>query len=177
MIIKVNKDIEDKLNVISSDRNMKMDKLIVGIFTGFFERYEEQNGFIKTQEKTKTKKSNHLFTMLHIFKKKHLEYFEKEYISDKKQEMIDLKNLKVLQGKIIKHSMGNEEKVIHSVNDHDIINAFEFLLTKMPDWWKKNAFTIPSISKNFDKIVNQIQNGVTGKKEKLDDFLSRLENN
>tara|TARA_R110000751_G_scaffold92475_2_gene180971 strand:- start:793 stop:1434 length:642 start_codon:yes stop_codon:yes gene_type:complete len=47
--------------------------------------------------------------------------------------------------------------------ESDIIATFKIFFEKIPDWWKQNAFTLPTISKNFNKIYNQIKLTNNGK--------------
>ncbi len=47
---------------------------------------------------------------------------------------------------------------------NDVLNdTFQVFFNKIPDWWKQNAFTLPSINKNFSKILNQIKLSSNGK--------------
>lgn len=43
------------------------------------------------------------------------------------------------------------------LNETNIINTFKQFFISIPDWWKQNQFTLPSINKNFTKIINQIK--------------------
>tara|TARA_Y100000034_G_C6819129_1_gene368738 strand:+ start:69 stop:713 length:645 start_codon:yes stop_codon:yes gene_type:complete len=47
-----------------------------------------------------------------------------------------------------------------------LIKTFYVFFEKIPDWWKENAFTLPSINKNFSKILNQIKLSANGKTNK-----------
>ena len=43
------------------------------------------------------------------------------------------------------------------INETNIKNTFIHFFDNIPSWWKQNQFTLPSIEKNFTKIINQIR--------------------
>ncbi len=70
-----------------------------------------------------------------------------------------------------------EKLQILAIDEQDLVNSYEYVLVKMPDWWKQNGFTPHSIYKNFEKILIQIKNGKQSGKAALDDFISGLSGN
>lgn len=57
-------------------------------------------------------------------------------------------------------------------DENTVSDTVMFMFTHLPEWWKENAFTLPSINKNFTKILNQIKqsrNGRQGKKYAITD--------
>ena len=43
------------------------------------------------------------------------------------------------------------------LNETNVENTFRIFFENIPTWWKQNQFTLPSINKNFTKILNQIK--------------------
>lgn len=67
-------------------------------------------------------------------------------------------------GKALKELIGKVQSIINfPVSEGDIINTFCLLLDKLPDWYKKNAFSLPVINKKFNEIVSSIQQKNNGK--------------
>lgn len=173
MLLKINGDIQRKLDRISKKSNIKKDVMIEKILLGFISRYENKHGEIKLIQGKK--KRTDIWTMYQIFKAYHYRLFGQEYIPESKQkELQDFKNLKDIQKKIIDIVITKEGVDVISVSESDSINAFRFLLEKMPDWWKKNAFHLHTINSRFDKILNSIEHGKQHGKTALDDFISSL---
>lgn len=174
MIVKVNKDLEHKLNVASKKHNIPKAELIKKIFQGFIGRYEQDYGEIK--EKREKKRGNIIYSMYGIFK----EYYafinnDEEYEVDTQKEKIDLRNTRLIRDKIVQEALKGTEAEVIAVEDEDILDAFRFYLEKTPNWWKKNSFTLHSLNKNFEKILKQAKNGHDTKKEQLDIFINSLE--
>lgn len=172
MLVKINKEVEYKLNFIAGKSHTKNNKLIEKIFLGFFKRYEDERGPIPQQRVGK--RGAEVYKMYLIFKDKFKEFFPgKEYEADKKQEMIDYRNLKLIKEKIMAVAMAGENSQVIAISEDELLKAWEFLLMKMPQWWRENHFRITSICKNFEKIIHQIQFSKTDK-DILDDFIEGL---
>ena len=77
MIVKLNRDLEYKLDRISKRSDVKKDELIEKIFGGFVGRYEDQNGEIDASLREKSK-WNVLFSMLELFKEKYKQHVGNE---------------------------------------------------------------------------------------------------
>ena len=70
--------------------------------------------------------------------------------------------------------VNKETENIVAVDEDDLVNSFEYILVKMPDWWKQNSFMPSTICKNLNKILEQIKNGKPNGKDALDNFISSL---
>jgi hypothetical protein len=44
-------------------------------------------------------------------------------------------------------------------SDEQIIRTFEALISKLPDWYKNNAFSLTVINKKFNEIITSIKRG------------------
>lgn len=73
----------------------------------------------------------------------------------------DAKSLKELIGKI--RMLYN-----YPANEYPVVETFGMLLEKLPDWYKKNAFSLPVINKKFNEIVASIKQNV-GKGQTISD--------
>jgi hypothetical protein len=49
------------------------------------------------------------------------------------------------------------------VNEDICNDTFKMFFKKLPNWWLEHAFTLPTINKNFTKILNQIKFNSNGK--------------
>lgn len=82
----------------------------------------------------------------------------------------DAKALKELVGKV---------KAIfnYPATDDQIPDAFGLLLEKLPDWYKKNAFSLPVINSKFNEIVSSIsKNNGKGQSNISDSYKQKLLN-
>tara|TARA_R110001592_G_scaffold192794_4_gene439675 strand:+ start:558 stop:1106 length:549 start_codon:yes stop_codon:yes gene_type:complete len=61
------------------------------------------------------------------------------------------------------------------INDENLINTFKVFFKNIPLWWKQNQFTLPSINKNFTKILNQIKSK-NNKSIKYDNTNNQVDN-
>jgi hypothetical protein len=173
MLIKISKELDGKLIHISKASGVKKAVIIQKIFEGFIDRYEKKKGkkIVPAQEK----QSSDLWLMFTVFKKYYALYNNgAEYELDRKQQAIQLRYMRLTKEKILQMVMNMEKTDIVSINDQDLVNSYEFLLSKIPEWWRKNGFTPHSIYKNFEKILGQIKNGKQSGKDALDDFISSL---
>ena len=170
MLIKVNKVMDHKLSTISRRSKIKKDVMFQKILEGFIKRYETKNGEIKQSDAPK-KKGTAAYAMYMIFKKFFKEINDKEYVVDIKKEKIDLRNMKLLKEKIVQSVMEMDSKEIVAVDENDIVDAFEYMLIKMPVWWRRNMFTTHGIYKNFEKIIMQITHERGSGQSAIDDFL------
>jgi hypothetical protein len=170
MLVKLGKEYEEKLNYISQNSGVNKEEIIKKVFEGFINRYELKKGKIVLP--VKEKKPNDIWQMYEVFKKHYFINFGTEYELNEKQQKIQLRNLKLTKDKILQSVMSQEKAKILAINEDDLVNSYEYLLVKMPDWWKKNGFTPQTIYKNFEKILIQIQNGKQSGKDALDDFIS-----
>ncbi len=173
MIIKIDRDVENKLSYISQSSKIKKDILIKKIFDAFIERFEASKGVIPPKEK---KRGNELYVMLQVYKKHYFINFAQEYNPDKKQELRDFKTLKNIKEKLMSLIMGVEKTDIIAIDEEELVNCFEYFLVKMPDWWKQNMFVLTGLNKNFEKILIQINNGKHSGKAALDDFVAGFAN-
>jgi hypothetical protein len=172
MLIRINKDLEYKLNYISKTKSVKKTDLIDNLFKAFIKRYETK--FNKIIPEKREKKETGTWTMYELFKKHYFEIYSAEYERPESQLKIDLAALKKTKAKIVDVVVKSQSENIIAIDEEDLINSFEHILIKMPDWWKKNSFTPQSINKNFEKILTQIENGKRNGKDALDDFISKL---
>lgn len=85
-----------------------------------------------------------------------------------------------VDGKALKELIGKVESITtYPVNHEAVVNTFGVLLEKLPDWYRKNAFSLPVINKKFNDIVASIKqnndkgqgNISAGYKQKLIDDL------
>ncbi len=62
------------------------------------------------------------------------------------------------------------------LNETNVENTFQIFFKNIPTWWKQNQFTLPSVNKNFTKILNQIKsnNKNNTKYDKTSDEVSNL---
>lgn len=172
MLVKVNKEAEFKISHISKMSGMKKDLIMKEMIEAFIGRYETQRG--KITPPAMQKRTSAVFTMYNIYKQHYFKNFNREYVTDIKTERIDMRNIKLLREKILRVAMEHEQTDVIAVDDQDLFNAFDFVLTKLPEWWVKNCFTTNGIYKNFEKIIGQIKNGRQSGKDALDDFISGL---
>jgi hypothetical protein len=173
MLVKLGKEFDEKLTQISKASGIKKDEIILKVFDGFITRYEKKKGKIILPA-DKEKKPNDVWQMYEVFKKHHFINFGYEYEIEQKQQKIQLRSLKLTKEKILQLVMGQEKSQILAINEEDLLNSYEYLLVKMPDWWKINGFTPQTIYKNFEKILTQIKNGKQSGKDALDDFISGI---
>ena len=173
MLIKISKQLDDKLIHISKASGVKKAVIIEKIFAGFIDRYEKKKG--KTIVPAAEKKASDLWLMFAVFKKYYALYNDgAEYELDRKQQAIQLRYMRLTKEKILQMVMNMEKTDIVAINDEDLVNSYEYVLSKIPEWWRKNGFTPHSIYKNFEKILLQIKNGKQSGKDALDDFISSL---
>lgn len=63
-------------------------------------------------------------------------------------------------GKALKELIGKVQSIINfPAKDETVVNTFGMLLEKLPDWYRKNAFSLPVINKKFNDIVSSIKQG------------------
>lgn len=172
MLIRINRDLEHKLNHIAKSKKMRKTEVIDNLFCAFINRYEDKFGKIKAEKRER--KETGTWRMYELFKKYYFEIHGAEYERPEKQLKIDLAALKKIKEKIVDVVVKSQNETIIAIDEEDLINSYEHILIKMPDWWKKNMFTPQAISKNFDKILTQIQHGKRNGKDALDDFISNL---
>lgn len=173
MILKISKELDGKLKYVSQARGIKKAELIEKIFEGFFNRYEKKYGK-KVEPVKEGKRANANWLMYEVYKKYYFQIHGKEYSPDQKAQKIDLQAIRTTKEKILKAVIESEKLELITIDDQDFVNSYEFILSKMPEWWKKNMFTPQGISRNFDKILTQIQNGKQSGKDALDDFIQGL---
>lgn len=68
------------------------------------------------------------------------------------------------------------EKKKENISEAELIDTFKIFFINIPNWWKQNAFTLPTISKNFNKILNQIKISSNGKNTKYDNANKEIRN-
>ena len=175
MLIKISKELEAKISHISKASKVNKDIIIQGIFDGFIDRYEQKKG--KITPKIEKIETTDLWLMFTLFKKHYFEIYGQEYELDKKQTAIQLRWIKLTKEKILQAVMNESKSQIVAINEQDLVNSYEYILVKMPEWWKKNSFTPHSIYKNFEKILTQIKNGRKSGKDALDDFIVSISGN
>ena len=175
MLIKTNREIDYRLSVIARKGKISKNEVITKVIEAFIERFEKKHGVIP--ERTEKKKGSEIWDMYDLYKAKYFQIYNIEFISDPKKEKINARNLKNIRNKIVEMAMSKaeESKSIIAFDENDITMAFGLMLERMPDWWLQNSFTIPSICKNFDKILSQIENGKRKRKNALDDFINGFE--
>jgi hypothetical protein len=171
MVIKIGRDLEYKISEISKKNNIKKTELIDKVFEAFFKRCENKYGKIKIPKREK--KETDTWRMYELFKAYYQNQKNIEYETTPKNLPIDLRHIKKIKEKIVDLTVKNDSENIVAIDEDDLVNSFEYILVKMPDWWRKNAFTPASICKNFNKILEQVKNGQTGK-DALDNFISSL---
>tara|TARA_Y100000034_G_C6882301_1_gene404478 strand:- start:124 stop:687 length:564 start_codon:yes stop_codon:yes gene_type:complete len=176
MIIKLNKDLEYKLDVISKKSKVTKPQMLEKMVCAFIERYEAQKGMI--EPRVKKRDGTIFYPMYELYKEMYLHYKDKEYKVDKKKESWDYRHLKSIRGKIMDFITSETRENIVSIEDEDLLLAFQFVLQKMPKWWVDNNFNLGAITKHFDTILTQIKEGnhYGGTKQKLDDFIDALGN-
>ncbi len=173
MVIKISKELDGKLINISKTSGVKKGVIIQKIFDGFISRYEKKKGVTVVPAPDK-KQATDIWLMFACFKKHHLNIFGEEYELDRKQQAIQLRYIKLTKEKILQAVMNHEKQDVIAIDEEDLVNSYEYILTKMPEWWKKNGFTPRSIYVNFEKILTQIKNGKKSGKNALDDFISNI---
>lgn len=63
-------------------------------------------------------------------------------------------------GKSLKELIGKVQSILNfPAKDETVVNTFGMLLEKLPDWYRKNAFSLPVINKKFNDIVSSIKQG------------------
>ncbi len=182
MIVKLNKVLEAKLAYMAKHGKIEPDDMVIKVFESFIKRFEEKNGVIDLEPKTKgPRKANLVFQMYEYYKEFYQEALGKKYEIDPKKKNIDMRHIKTVRNKIIQ-SISDELKVeVMSVKDEDVLGAFKFVLNKTPDWWVKNSFAPSSLASNYEKIMIQIRNPKTNgrgsNKAALDDYFVELTTN
>ena len=91
----------------------------------------------------------------------------KEFYKQKKFDYSDLakhkRYVKTICGKV-ENAMKNKET---EVTDENLVKTFKIIFENLPEWWVESGnITLPTISKSFTKILNQIKsnNNAGGKK-------------
>ncbi|HBX45538.1 MAG TPA: hypothetical protein DEG28_06625 [Porphyromonadaceae bacterium] len=60
--------------------------------------------------------------------------------------------------KALKELIAKVESIVNfPATDEMVVITFGLLLEKLPDWYRKNAFSIPVINKKFNEIVSSIK--------------------
>lgn len=172
MLVRINKDLEYKLSHISKSKKLKKTDVIDNLFKAFINRYETKFGKISPAKREK--KETGTWKMYELFKHHYLQIYKSDYERPDSQLKIDLAALKRIKVKIVDVVVKGKSENIIAIDEEDLVNSFEHILIKMPEWWKLNSFTPQSISKNFEKILTQIENGKRNGKDALDDFISKL---
>lgn len=62
----------------------------------------------------------------------------------------------------------------YPVDDSQIPDAFRLLLDKLPDWYKKNAFSLPVINSKFNEIVSSISKNEKGQSNISNSYKQKL---
>lgn len=63
-----------------------------------------------------------------------------------------------MDGRALKELIGKVQSIINfPAKDETVINTFRLLLEKLPDWYRKNAFSLPVINRKFNEIVSSIK--------------------
>lgn len=171
MVIKIGSDLERKISFISEQKKIKKTELIDKVFDAFIQRYETKFGKIKPKKRDKRESDN--WRMYELYKKYYFQINGEEYNPPEKSIAIDLRHIKKTKEKIVDLIVQKETNNIVAIDEDDLVNSFEYILVKMPDWWKKNSFYPASICKNLNKILEQIKNG-QNTKDALDNFISTL---
>lgn len=173
MIIKINKELEQKLTTIARRGKISKPDMVKKIMLAFIERYEHEKGPIMSGEEHKSRRrNNEIWIMYQVYKNEYFTIFGREYVTDLQAEKIDLRNIKLIKNKIMQVIIEAEKSDIIAIDSGEMIAGFEFFIKGMPDWWKKNSFTLSSICRNFEKILKQIYDGKRRGKNALDDFLN-----
>jgi hypothetical protein len=172
MVLKIGKDLEYKLGYIAKTKEIKKTELIDKVFQAFIKRYETKFNPIKIPKREKKDTDN--WRMYELFKQYYFKTHGKEYEVTPKNLPIDLRHIKKVKEKLVDLIVNKETENIVAVDEDDLVNSFEYILVKMPDWWKQNSFLPSSICKNLNKILEQIKNGKQNGKDALDNFISSL---
>ena len=73
-------------------------------------------------------------------------------------------------GKALKELI-NKIETVQGVNE-DVLVTFESMLRQLPDWYKKNAYSLPVVNGKFNEIIANIRNG---KKQSIsEDYKERI---
>ena len=171
MVINIGSDLERKISFISKNKKIKKTELIDKVFDAFISRYEDKFGKINPKKRDKRESDN--WRMYELYKKYYFNIYGEEYNPTEKSIAIDLRHIKKTKEKIVDLIVQKETDNIVAIDEDDLVNTFEYILVKMPDWWKKNSFYPASICKNLNKILEQIKNG-QNTKDALDNFISTL---
>lgn len=172
MLIKVNNDLERKLEKISRKSKVPTDEMLAKILAGFVSRYENKHGPIML---TTGKKRNKItWDMYDMYMKCYEDINQIKYITTATGQKHDFKYLKDIQKKIIDTVSSKAGNDVISINDENLLAAFEFFLVKMPQWWKENAFQLKVLNSKFDQILKAIDHGKQRGKNALDDFIGKF---
>lgn len=97
-------------------------------------------------------------TVFNLCKNKFFEFYEKETGLNYAFAGQEGKALKEIITKI-------EAMTSDAITTERTVFTFEALLQKLPDWYKKNAFSLPIINKKFNEIVSSIKINGNGKQQ------------
>ena len=114
----------------------------------------------KPAKKTQTQT---LFTQCRLF-------FCKEY--EKNTGLSYYWHLKDALG--LKQSLTKIEILIKNNNEAEIFNTFKIIVTKLPQWYKNNAFSIAIINSKFNEITAQIKKCNNAKNKITDSYKHRI---
>jgi hypothetical protein len=88
----------------------------------------------------------------------------KQFYADQNYDYVDFKKhekyVDIIFNKM-KEAINNKETT--QATESLITDTVMFFFMNMPTWWKENAFTLPSLSKHFPKILHSIKMSQNGK--------------
>lgn len=68
-------------------------------------------------------------------------------------------------GKALKELIEKISELIYPPTDDNIVDSFTAMIQNLPDWYKKNAFSLPVINRKFNEIIASISKNGKGKQQ------------
>lgn len=74
----------------------------------------------------------------------------------------------------LKQIIGKIEGILSRPTDELIVNTFNVMIDKLPDWYVQNAFSLPVINKKFNEIAANIKNNGAKKQPISESYKDRI---
>jgi hypothetical protein len=152
-------DIQARFNIPTSSlyRHLSVDKFNTTKVYVELTRQNSKKAFIKFYPNGRRKPKT-------IKKNKELKMWVKQFYADQNYDYVDFKKhekyVDIIFNKM-KEAINNKETT--QATESLTTDTVMFFFMNMPTWWKENAFTLPSLSKHFPKILHSIKMSQNGK--------------
>ena len=152
-------DIQARFNIPTSSlyRHLSVDKFNNTKVYVEFTKQNSKKAFIKFYPNGRRKPKT-------IKKNKELKMWVKKFYADQNYDYVDFqKHEKYVDTIFNKMKEAIADKDLTQATEPIVTDTVMFFFINMPTWWRENAFTLPSLSKHFSKILHTIKVSQNGK--------------